>query len=308
MLREPSRQNNLDSQAVHRHKGPQQNKPNCTVYFGAVPKLLRRDLSCHRRVVCAAFVAPLLLLAIGIQIGGVRDGVAMGGFIGLLLMGLLPLTLHLRESMLGTLPDLLALPVARRELVRLRFLEGLLVCAAFLLLGGLLALVCTRPHPADVKAALSRTLLNVLLWVLVITLAYPLPFVLRWGARGLAAAFGALVGIYFLLVLALLALVRLGVMPSGYLLLLPILLTALPVPFALRWGRRGLVAACAALATALLLFWSLVHGSAALRAGLLNLLGKLSDRSYPLVDTGLPLLLLAAFYAISVRAIERLDA
>ena len=35
----PSRQNNLASQAVHRHKGPQQNKPNRTVHFDAAPNL-----------------------------------------------------------------------------------------------------------------------------------------------------------------------------------------------------------------------------------------------------------------------------
>ena len=38
----PSRKNNLDSQALHRPKGLQQNQPNCKVDFDAAPNLKDR--------------------------------------------------------------------------------------------------------------------------------------------------------------------------------------------------------------------------------------------------------------------------
>ncbi len=57
----PSLETNLDNQAVHRHKGPQQNNQNGTVHFDAAPKGFEtkfKDLSIH----LAAFEGPLDLL------------------------------------------------------------------------------------------------------------------------------------------------------------------------------------------------------------------------------------------------------
>lgn len=150
-------------------------------------ELLLRDLTLHRRVLLAAAFTPLLLLTAVVFTTEANVDAVSGILlvIGLMLVSVLPISLHLREGMLGTLGDLLALPVSRRDLVRLRFLQGLLGCLLFFLLHMLVWIGFHRPTLAMVREFL---LSPVLLWFLAIFLAYPLPFAFRWGGKGILLA------------------------------------------------------------------------------------------------------------------------
>jgi hypothetical protein len=153
-----------------------------------LPELLLRDLTLHRRVLLAAAFTPLLLLvSVALTRGQEsRDFAAMHLVFGLMLVSLLPLSLQIREERLGTLGELLALPVARRDIVRLRFLQGLLACLCFCLLHMLCWVGIHRPALGVVAEVF---LSPALLWFLAIFLAYPLPFAFRWGAKGVLGAF-----------------------------------------------------------------------------------------------------------------------
>jgi len=153
-------------------------------------KLLKRDLYLHWDVL----VVPLGVLAL--LMGGlsfVNAGVAV--FSTLLLTALfipfLPLALHRREGTQGTLGDLAALPVSRRSLVELRFLEVFLLVATALVLGhlGTWIVECTQAHrlvPMQIMGAHNATPILVLLLG---CFAYPLPFLLRWEGKGFVAAY-----------------------------------------------------------------------------------------------------------------------
>ena len=155
--------------------------------------LLIRDLSLHRRVLWAATVLPLVLaVTLGITPSANGEGVAilMVAF-GLALIALLPLSLQAREGMLGTLGDLLALPIARRDLVRLRYLEGLLFSLAYAVVHLVSWTAFHRATPTAVWAVFRSPAPT---WILLIFLAWPLPFYLRWRGKGVGLAFGLLVG------------------------------------------------------------------------------------------------------------------
>jgi len=150
-------------------------------------ELLLRDLALHRRVLLAAAFTPLLLLgSVVLTTKANAEGVSgVSLVIGLMLVSVLPVSLHLREGMLGTLGDLMALPVARREIVRLRFFQGLLGSLVYCLLHLLVWIGFHRPSMAMVR---ELFLSPVLLWFLAIFLAYPLPFAFRWGGKGVLLA------------------------------------------------------------------------------------------------------------------------
>lgn len=159
--------------------------------------LLRRDLTLHRRVLVTAAILPFLFMSLiataqGQEAAGMT---ALLWILGLLLLAVLPHSLHLREERLGTLPGLLILPVRRREVVRLRFLEGALACLAFTGLYLCLWVLLRRPPEREV---LDFATSPAPLWVLLIFLAYPMPFVLRWGGKGLLGALALLVTGFFL--------------------------------------------------------------------------------------------------------------
>jgi hypothetical protein len=160
-------------------------------------ELLLRDLSHHRRVLVSAALLPLVLLAsLGLPGGpGGHDSGVMQLVLGLMVLAMLPLSLQLREDMLGTLSDLLALPVARRDVVRLRFLEGFLACAGMTLLHLLRWLALGHSGQAWLSDLFREP---ALLWMLVFFLAYPMPFGLRWGAKGLGLAIAGFIGGFFL--------------------------------------------------------------------------------------------------------------
>lgn len=157
-------------------------------------KLLKRDLRLHWDVL----VVPLGVLVM--LMGGLSfvNG-AVAAFSTLLLTALfipvLPLALHRREGSQGILGDLVALPLSRRSLVDLRFLEVFLLVGLALVIGHLTTWIveCTQAHrlmPMRIMGAHDATPILVLLLG---CFAYPLPFLLRWEGKGLAAAYGLIV-------------------------------------------------------------------------------------------------------------------
>ena len=92
---------------------------------------------------------------------------------------LLPFLLHARELQRGTLGDLLALPIAREDLVRLRWIQAFGCGTAFFLIVTLPGL-----HHISIRelalAHCSCTLPWIFLWVF----AAQLPFQLRFGQKG----------------------------------------------------------------------------------------------------------------------------
>ena len=222
-------------------------------------ELLLRDLALHRRVLLTAAVSPIVIALSALAIPGNalpwEGALAASMMFGLVLVTGLPLTLHFRERSLGTLADLLVLPVARRELVRLRFLEA---CLAMLTLELVFVTFWAVLRPGEVRGLLGFMGSQAPLWILFIFMAYPLPFALRWGGWGVASAMGALFGSVFLV---------------GQVLL--------------RWGIPHWLGG----------LWELVsrvRATGPLTAGFM--------------DFSLPLLLLAAAYRLSVRAMERIQA
>lgn len=159
-------------------------------------ELLLRDVSLHRRVLVGASVFPLIFASFLVFAPGRNaEGVAIPFLLfGLLLVALLPLTLQVREGMLGTLGDFLALPFPRRDLVRLRFLEGSLAMGVYLAFMAASWVAFHRSAPNHVWEV-ARS--SAPLWVLLIFLAYPMPFYLRWKGKGAAAAYGLLCGALF---------------------------------------------------------------------------------------------------------------
>lgn len=156
--------------------------------------LLKRDLKLH----WDALVLPSLVLGMGFgALMLAEEGMKLTGLIlaTSFLIPMLPLAIHLRESMQGTLGDLLVLPVSRKAVVRLRYAEVLLFSAGMLALahGGMwiaLSLAAGHPIPAGVMG--RNEFLGVGIMLLV-WFAYPMPFFLRWGLKGLGFAYFPLV-------------------------------------------------------------------------------------------------------------------
>lgn len=144
-------------------------------------ELLLRDVAgCHRRVLIGSGVSVALILATWtLATRNDPDWIqGAGPILGIMLFlgSVIPVSLHLREGMLGTLGDLLALPVSRREVVRLRFAEGILAC--LLCVGVYLLVTVAVFHPSG---AVLRGILRLpaLFWVPAVAISYPMPFVLR---------------------------------------------------------------------------------------------------------------------------------
>jgi hypothetical protein len=224
-----------------------------------LPELLMRDFVLHRRALLGAALTVVLVLAAW-TLGSWDsmdwvDGAAGILALELFLVAILPAGLHLRETLQGTLGDLLVLPVQRRDLVALRFLEGFLACAGVLVL--FLAVVLVKGHPSP--RVLGRILGSpFLVWIPAMVLAYSLPFALRGRLR--TAQWGMAVPM---------ALIPLGGLAHVF-------------------GTERL----ARTADRVLQRLSDLHGHAA---------GAL------LLDGAIPLLLLAASFALSLRVIERAE-
>ncbi|HEX9081847.1 MAG TPA: hypothetical protein VF768_06180 [Holophagaceae bacterium] len=155
--------------------------------------LLLRDLSLHRRVLLTASVLPVLFLVLVAAVPGpgAQGQAVIQWILGLLILAQLPHSLHLREGRLGTLGGLLVLPLRRRDVVRLRFLEGLLGCVAFT---GIYFVGWILVQHLSWAALQDLATTSAPIWVLLVFLAYPAPFVFRWGGAGLAVALGLLFG------------------------------------------------------------------------------------------------------------------
>ena len=97
---------------------------------------------------------------------------------------LLPFLVHAREFQAGTMGDLLALPIAREDLVRLRWMQAFGCGAAFFLIVTLPGLRHSNIQELA-RAHCSSTLPWIFLWVF----AAQLPFQLRFGQKG-GIAFG----------------------------------------------------------------------------------------------------------------------
>jgi len=154
-----------------------------------LPALLRRDLKTHRRILIGACVSLALILATGVLALWAEPSnseqlqVFLG--MGLFLASLLAISLQLRESMADTLGDLLALPVSRREIVRLRYLEGLLACALYVPFYLVVCGACFHLSPRALAHLLHTP---ALFWIPAGVLGYLLPFGMR-GMKSLAGAY-----------------------------------------------------------------------------------------------------------------------
>lgn len=152
--------------------------------------LLKRDLKLH----WDALVLPTLVLGLGLgALMLAEEGVKLTGLIleTSFLIPMLPLALHLRESMQGTLGDLLVLPVSRADVVRLRYAEVLLFSAGMLALahaGAWIALSAAAHQPIPISFMGRDQFLGVGI-LLLFWFAYPMPFFLRWGLKGLGFAY-----------------------------------------------------------------------------------------------------------------------
>lgn len=165
-------------------------------------RLMKRDLKLH----WDALLVPILLLALEmVAVGLAADPEGLEGLIleTSFLVPVLPLAIHLREDSQGTLGDLLVLPVSRNDVVRLRYLQVLLFSTGMLALAHLgmwvaLSLAANSPIPPGVMSGhqLLGTGLFLLFWF-----AYPMPFFLRWGLKGIAFAYVPAYVLFTILVL-----------------------------------------------------------------------------------------------------------
>jgi len=148
-------------------------------------ELLKRDLRLH-------YGALLLPFLFALAMAGLHpfnpELPIFGPVLGFVFAAFLPLVLHLREQHAGSLGDLLALPVSRAHLVRLRYLEGFLLPALLLILANLVLAAITRSLPGMPDGDMLRGLGWALFWCF----AFFLPFALRWDGKGLVGAFGLL--------------------------------------------------------------------------------------------------------------------
>lgn len=148
-------------------------------------ELLKRDLRLHYDALLLPFLFALVMA--GLYPFNPELPI-FGPVLGFVFAAFLPVILHLREHHAGTLGDLAGLPVSRRTLVLVRFMEGILLPVFLLLISNLLIALITRTTPSLPKGEI----LLVLGWALFWCLAFFLPFTLRWDAKGLISAFGIL--------------------------------------------------------------------------------------------------------------------
>ncbi len=151
--------------------------------------LLKRDLRLHRD----ALVIPVLILILILgAIGMADDGPALLGLvlIGFLYVPILPLAIHAREDSQGTLADLMVLPVSRRAVVSLRYLEVLLFLGLMLALAhlGTWIALCMAAHKAVPFYVMDRSKAFGLGLTLLFFFAYPMPLFLRLGLKGISLA------------------------------------------------------------------------------------------------------------------------
>jgi hypothetical protein len=148
-------------------------------------ELLKRDLRLHYDALLLPFLFALVMA--GLYPFNPELPV-FGPVLGFVFAAFLPMVLHLREQHAGSLGDLAGLPVSRRAIVQVRFLEGFLLPAFLLILSNLVIVFITRSR----SSLPSAEMVLFLGWALFWCFAFFLPFTLRWDGRGLILAFGLL--------------------------------------------------------------------------------------------------------------------
>ena len=153
-------------------------------------KLLKRDLRLH----WDALVVPLVILVLVMgAIGLANEGAAMVGLVlcSFLFIPVLPMAIHFREASQGTLGDLLTLPVSRMALVSLRYLEVLLFAVGLLALAhlGTWLALSMAAHKVAHFEFMDRSGAFGIGILLLFLFAYPMPFFLRWGMKGIGLAY-----------------------------------------------------------------------------------------------------------------------
>lgn len=160
-------------------------------------ELLKRDLRLH----WDSLVLPILILGLGLgAIVMADEGIKLTGLIleTSFLIPMLPLALHQRESGKGTLGDLLVLPVSRAAVVRLRYVEVLLFSAGMIALahGGAWVALSAAAHKPIPPGVMGRDEFLGVGVLLIFWFAYPMPFFLRWGLKGLAFAYAPVIALF----------------------------------------------------------------------------------------------------------------
>jgi hypothetical protein len=140
--------------------------------------LFRRDLRLAPAAlalpVAIFLLLPFLMIGVG-QGSGPEAALAVATALAAFLGCLIPILLQQRERQFGTLPDLLALPMERRDLVALRWLEGVGFSLLFCLLIWAVA-VALLP---GALLALSWNLLLIIAWFILWLVGLSLPVSLR---------------------------------------------------------------------------------------------------------------------------------
>ncbi|MFZ1613918.1 MAG: ABC-2 transporter permease [Holophaga sp.] len=157
-------------------------------------ELLKRDCRLHYGALLLPFIFTLAMA--GLYPFNPELPI-FGPVLGFVFAAFLPLALHLREQTTGSLGDLTALPVARRQIVQLRFVEAILLPTALLLVSNLVMAAITRTLPGLPAIWMLRGLG----WALFFCFAFFLPFALRWDGKGIVAAFALLSTVFTALTL-----------------------------------------------------------------------------------------------------------
>jgi len=144
--------------------------------------LLIRDWKLHKDALLLLGVIVLLMVAASFLSHPQMEERFLMALLGRIAFGLgclLPFLVHARELQQGTLGDVLALPIARRELVTLRWVEAVIS-------GTLFFLVVTLPglHHFTFRELAQAHANGTLLWILLWAFAAQLPFQLRFGQKG----------------------------------------------------------------------------------------------------------------------------
>jgi|GEM_PF-4701739 len=152
-----------------------------------IEALIRRDWKLHKEALLLLGVIVVLMMPVSffnLPLTEEKFLIALLGRIAFGLGCLMPFLVHTRERLQGTFGDLLALPIARLDLVWLRWVEALVV-------GGLFLLLATLPglHHFNLRELAAPHLSCTLPWIFLWVFAVQLPFQLRFGQKG-GIAFG----------------------------------------------------------------------------------------------------------------------
>lgn len=144
--------------------------------------LLARDWKLHKDGLLVLSVIVLIMVPVSFLSHPQMEEKFLVPLLGRTAFGLgclLPFLLHARELQAGTLGDVLALPIARQDLVKLRWAEALLVGALFFL-----AVTLPGLHHFGFRALAKAHLSCTLPWIFLWAFAAQLPFQLRFGQKG----------------------------------------------------------------------------------------------------------------------------